>query len=52
MRSESIEGTGELLSLWSRGASPSWYADVFGHLEDLQTLYYWDFMEASSCRDE
>ena len=52
VRSESILGTGELLSLWSRGASPSWCVDVFGHLEDLQTPYYWDFMEASSLRDE
>ena len=52
VRSESIQGMGELLSLWSWGASPSWYVDVFGHLEDLQTLYYWDFMEASSHRDK
>ena len=52
VRSESIQSTGELLSLWSRGASPSWCVDVLGHLEDLQTPYYWDFMEASSLRDE
>ena len=52
MRSESIQGTGELLPLWSRGASPSWYVDVFSHLEDLQTPYHWDFMEASSLGDE
>ena len=42
----------ELLSPWSWGAPPSWYADVFSHLETLQTSYCWDFMEASSRRDD
>lgn len=39
-------------ALWSQGASPCWYVDVFSHLEDLQTPYHWDFMEASSLGDE
>lgn len=48
-KSESELWHGELLPLWSQGASPSWYVDVFSHLEDLhkpiplgfQRLLHW-----------
>ena len=40
----------ELLSPWSWGVSSSLYVDVLANLEALQTPYYWDCVEASSCR--
>ena len=42
----------ELLPLWSWGASPSLYVDVFTHLEAPGTPCFWDFMEASSRRQD
>lgn len=33
----------ELLSLWNRGAPPSWHVDTFTKLEVLRIPYIWDF---------
>lgn len=41
----------ELLSPWSWGVSPA-FVDLFTHLETFQPPDYWDFMEASSCRQD
>lgn len=44
-------GIQDLLSWWSWGVA-SWYMDIVINLEVLQTPYYWNFMEASSCKHD